>query len=156
MKFYLISYPKIPNSCCLGNFSLLNLWLKIAIFRKLRLSQLCLFLNFTVFFSKICDFVVKRVLNFRLRFNMVNYAVCSFTRFFITRSRRENANMILSKRQCCERRNFRKIAIFNHNNISIENFNVVSVLAFPLPTPGRGTVKVTKDHKKNQLPNGTL
>jgi hypothetical protein len=44
---------------------------------------------------------------------MVNYAVCSFTRFFITG--RENANAILSKRQRCERRNFRKIAIFNHN-----------------------------------------
>jgi hypothetical protein len=37
---------------------------------------------------------------------MVNYAVCSFTRFVITG--RENANGILSKRQCCERRNFRK------------------------------------------------
>ena len=44
---------------------------------------------------------------------MVNYAVCSFTRFFI--AGRENANVILSKRQLCERRNFRKIAIFNHN-----------------------------------------
>ena len=76
-------------------------------------NSYCLFLNFTVFFSKICDFVVKRVLNFRLRFNMVNYAVCSFTRIFITG--RENARVILSKRQRCERRNFRKIAIFNHN-----------------------------------------
>jgi hypothetical protein len=36
---------------------------KIAIFRKLRFSQHFLFLNFTVFFSKICDFLVKRVLN---------------------------------------------------------------------------------------------
>ena len=40
------------------------------------------------------DFVVKRVLNFRLRFNMVNYAVCSFTRFFITG--RENANVVVA------------------------------------------------------------
>jgi hypothetical protein len=38
---------------------------------------------------------------------MVNYAVCSFTRFFITG--RENANVILSKRQRCEKRNFRKL-----------------------------------------------
>jgi hypothetical protein len=44
---------------------------------------------------------------------MVNYALRSFTRFCITG--RENANVILSKRQRCERRNFRKIAIFNHN-----------------------------------------
>ena len=29
----------------------------------------------------------------------------------------------------------------------LENFCVVSVLAFPLPTPGRGAVAVTKDHK---------
>jgi hypothetical protein len=30
----------------------------------------------------------------------------------------------------------------------LENFSVVSVLAFTLPTPGRGAVAVTKDHKK--------
>ena len=31
----------------------------------------------------------------------------------------------------------------------LENFSVVSVLAFTLPTPGRGAVAVTKDHKKS-------
>jgi hypothetical protein len=30
----------------------------------------------------------------------------------------------------------------------LENFSVVSVLAFTLPTPGRGALAVTKDHKK--------
>jgi hypothetical protein len=30
----------------------------------------------------------------------------------------------------------------------LQNFSVVSVLAFILPTPGGGVVKVTKDHKK--------
>jgi hypothetical protein len=30
----------------------------------------------------------------------------------------------------------------------LRKFHVVSVFAFPLPTPGRGAVKVTKDHKK--------
>jgi hypothetical protein len=29
-----------------------------------------------------------------------------------------------------------------------QNFSVVSVLAFILPTPGRGVVKITKGHKK--------
>ncbi len=85
-----------------------------------------------VFFSKICDFVVKRVLNFRLRFNMLNYAVSSITRFFITG--RENANVILSKRQRCERRNFRKIAIVMRNFLFYERKTPI----FTIPPRGDG------------------
>jgi hypothetical protein len=43
---------------------------------------------------------------------MVKYKVCSFTRSFITG--REKTSVILRNRQCCERHNFQKIAIFNH------------------------------------------
>jgi hypothetical protein len=38
--------------------------------------------------------------------------------------------------------------LFTSHTRDLENFSVVSVLAFILPTPGGGVVKVTKDHKK--------
>ena len=38
--------------------------------------------------------------------------------------------------------------LFTSLTWDLENFSVVSVLAFILPTPGGGVVKVTKDHKK--------
>jgi hypothetical protein len=39
--------------------------------------------------------------------------------------------------------------LFTSHTRDFENFSVVSVLAFILPTPGGGVVKVTKDHKKS-------
>jgi hypothetical protein len=38
--------------------------------------------------------------------------------------------------------------LFTSHTRDLENFSVVSVLAFILPTPGGGVVKMTKDHKK--------
>ncbi len=68
--------------CNIPGLDLLNLWLKFPIFLKLRFLQHILFLNITIFFLKTSEFVVGRVLSFRLRLNMVKYKVCSFTRCF--------------------------------------------------------------------------
>jgi hypothetical protein len=45
-----------------------------------------------------------------------------------------------------DKSNFTNVLLVKMKN---GNFSVVSVLAFPLPTPGRGAVAVTKDHKKS-------
>jgi hypothetical protein len=39
--------------------------------------------------------------------------------------------------------------LFTSHTRDLENYSVVSMLAFILPTPGGGVVKVTKDHKKS-------
>jgi hypothetical protein len=49
--------------------------------------------------------------------------------------------------------------LFTSHTRDLKNFSVVSVLAFILPTPGGGVVKVTKDHKKISClmgPYGTI
>ena len=62
-----------------------------------------------VFFSKTSDFVVGRVLEFRLRLNIQRDII--YKKFL---SLVEITNVILKNRQCWKRRNLRKIAIFHH------------------------------------------
>ena len=78
--------------------------LKIAPFAALPISQ------YHVFFSKTSFFVVGQVLSFQLRLNIQRVILQDV---FITG--REITNVILTNRHCCKRRNFRKIAIFNHH-----------------------------------------
>jgi hypothetical protein len=105
-----LRFPYSPHTAA-------NLRLKIAIFRKLRLFQHCQFLNIPVFFSKTSDFVVGRVLEFRLRLNIQRDII--YKKFL---SLVEITNVILKNRQCWKRRNLRKIAIFHHkfNNEKVD------------------------------------
>ena len=82
LKLYFIPYPNKPNSSSLGYFFIVKFlneipnFLKIAPFARLPISQ------YEGFLLETSDFLVGRVLSFRLRLNMVKYKVYSFTRCF--------------------------------------------------------------------------
>ena len=92
---------------CLGNFFILKFMIENRLFLKLRLSQHCLFLNITLVFSlPVIKTSCKRthiLPYFTSIGNSKHVLLLPQTHWF---SRR---NVILRNRQCCKRRNFRKI-----------------------------------------------
>ena len=99
-------------ACCASHsmeyFSIVKFTIENRYFSKIASFATLPFLNIPGFFSKTSDFVVGRVLEFRLRLNIQRDI---FYKKFL--SLVEITNVILKNRQCCKRRNFRKIAIFN-------------------------------------------
>ena len=109
MKLYLISYPKIPNSSCLGNFFILKIMIENRNF-----SKIAPFATLPFWQYHVCILSTSDKKSCKRKLTILNLSRKFKTRFSTKSQIFEKKTVKLRNRQCCEGRNFRKIAIFNH------------------------------------------